>query len=42
MTLRYAHLSPKHLTSAVRVLDSISREQHSERLLTLDMDLSNA
>ena len=24
MTLRYVHLSPKHLTSAVRVLDPVS------------------
>ncbi|TKB79876.1 MAG: hypothetical protein E8D42_00460 [Nitrospira sp.] len=26
MTLRYAHLSPTHLTSAVRVLDSVARQ----------------
>ncbi len=26
MTLRYAHLSPTHLTSAVRVLDSVTRQ----------------
>lgn len=28
MTLRYAHLSPKHLTSAVRVLDHHSASSH--------------
>jgi len=28
MTLRYAHLSPKHLTSAVRVLDPASSSSH--------------
>ena len=28
MTLRYAHLSPKHLTSAVRVLDTQSASSH--------------
>jgi integrase len=32
MTLRYAHLSPKHLTSAVRVLDPVSASPHDNYL----------
>jgi hypothetical protein len=28
MTRRYTHLSPKHLTSAVRVLDPVSTSAH--------------
>jgi hypothetical protein len=35
MTLRYAHLSPKHLTSAVRVLDAHS-EQSLDSYLTIE------
>src|SRR5262249_47958639 len=35
MTLRYAHLSPKHLTSAVRVLDSVSTSSH-DNYMTID------
>jgi len=32
MTLRYAHLSPKHLTSAGRVLDFHSEKSHGSYL----------
>ena len=35
MTLRYAHLSPKHLTSAVRVLDPIQPEQTQENTASI-------
>ena len=35
MTLRYAHLSPKHLTSAVRVLDPIQPEQTPENTASI-------
>ena len=35
MTLRYAHLSPKHLTSAVRVLDSYS-DRSLDSYLTIE------
>jgi len=35
MTLRYAHLSPKHLTSAVRVLDSIQPDQTPENTASI-------
>jgi integrase len=34
MTLRYAHRSPKHLTSAVRVLDSHSDNSHDNSAQT--------
>lgn len=36
MTLRYAHLSPKHLTSAVRVLDSLSGTADNKAVATKD------
>lgn len=32
MTLRYAHLSPKHLTSAVRALDKFSHHSSATNL----------
>ena len=35
MTIRYAHLSPKHLTSAVRVLDPIQPEQTPENTASI-------
>jgi len=35
MTLRYAHLSPKHLTAAVRVLDPHSDSSHDKNM-TID------
>jgi integrase len=42
MTLRYAHLSPKHLTSAVRVLDAVPNHRDRESAETMKMDPSNA
>ncbi|THJ19011.1 MAG: hypothetical protein CAF42_001545 [Nitrospira sp. CG24B] len=42
MTLRYAHLSPKHLTSAVRVLDPISIQPHPESTETRKQVPSNS
>ena len=36
MTLRYAHLSPKHLTSAVRVLDPIPDSSHDNYMTIED------
>lgn len=41
MTLRYAHLSPKHLASAVRVLDSVSN-QSGEGVEAARIAMSNA
>ncbi|NGZ96945.1 MAG: integrase [Nitrospira sp. WS110] len=41
MTLRYAHLSPKHLTSAVRVLDPAFSHPNLEGSKTMEIDLSN-
>jgi integrase len=38
MTLRYAHLSPKHLTSAVRVLDPVSSSSH-DNYMTIEPKL---
>jgi hypothetical protein len=37
MTLRYAHLSPKHLTSAVRVLDPLS-DRSLDNYLTIQLE----
>lgn len=34
MTMRYAHLSPGHLTSAVRGLDPVSKQAPSEGTAT--------
>lgn len=42
MTLRYAHLSPKHLTSAVRVLDAAPTNLDRKGTETMEMEPSNA
>ncbi len=42
MTLRYAHLSPKHLTSAVRVLDPASHRPDPHDAETRSIDLLRA
>jgi hypothetical protein len=42
MTLRYAHLSPKHLTSAVRVLDAAPTHFDRKGTETMEMEPSNA